>query len=89
MTADHFSGESFSLQNSSLPNQEPKGDVILVDDQPDNLDLLDSMLRRRGYRVCSFPCGRLAPAAAVQSPPDWSCWISTCRRWTVMRCARG
>lgn len=65
MTADHFSWENFSLQN-----QEPKGDVILVDDQPDNLDLLDSMLRRRGYRVRSFPCGRLALAAATQSPPD-------------------
>ncbi len=51
-------------------NQAPKGNIILVDDQPANLKLLDDMLRRQGYHVRSFPRGRLALAAAMQNPPD-------------------
>lgn len=51
-------------------NQEPKGNIMLVDDQPANLKLLDDMLRRQGHHVRSFPRGRLALAAALQNPPD-------------------
>jgi signal transduction histidine kinase len=42
----------------------------VVDDQPANLKLLEDMLKVRGYKVRSFPRGRLALAAAVQHPPD-------------------
>jgi two-component system, sensor histidine kinase and response regulator len=41
-----------------------------VDDQPANLKLLEDMLKVHGYKVRSFPRGRLALAAAVQNPPD-------------------
>jgi response regulator RpfG family c-di-GMP phosphodiesterase len=41
-----------------------------VDDQPANLKLLEDMLKVSGYKIRSFPRGRLALAAAVQSPPD-------------------
>jgi signal transduction histidine kinase len=44
--------------------------IMVVDDQPANLKLLEDMLKVRGYRVRSFPRGRLALAAAVQNPPD-------------------
>jgi two-component system sensor histidine kinase/response regulator len=44
--------------------------IIVVDDQPANLKLLEDMLTVRGYQVRSFPRGRLALAAAVQNPPD-------------------
>src|ERR1700691_3427894 len=44
--------------------------IIVVDDQPANLKLLEDMLKVRGYKVRSFPRGRLALAAAVQNPPD-------------------
>ena len=44
--------------------------IMVVDDQPANLKLLEDMLKERGYKVRSFPRGRLALAAALQNPPD-------------------
>ena len=44
--------------------------IMVVDDQPANLKLLEDMLKDRGYKVRSFPRGRLAIAAAAQNPPD-------------------
>jgi response regulator RpfG family c-di-GMP phosphodiesterase len=44
--------------------------IIVVDDQPTNLKLLEDMLKVHGYKIRSFPRGRLALAAAVQNPPD-------------------
>jgi two-component system sensor histidine kinase/response regulator len=44
--------------------------IIVVDDQPANLKLLEDMLNVHGYRVRSFPRGRLALAAAARNPPD-------------------
>src|ERR1700749_5108193 len=44
--------------------------IIVVDDQPANLKLLEEMLKVGGYKIRSFPRGRLALAAAVQNPPD-------------------
>jgi CheY-like chemotaxis protein len=49
------------LQNAS---------IMVVDDQPANLRLMEDMLKQQGYRVRSFPRGRLALAAAQQTPPD-------------------
>src|ERR1700730_1292209 len=47
-----------------------RNQIMAVDDQPENLRLLEDMLRHRGYMVRSFPRGRLALAAARQNPPD-------------------
>jgi two-component system sensor histidine kinase/response regulator len=44
--------------------------IMVVDDHPPNLKLLEDMLGQQGYRVRSFPRGRLALAAAIQKPPD-------------------
>ncbi len=44
--------------------------IMVVDDQPTNLRLLEDMLRVLGYQVRSFPRGRLALAAAAHNPPD-------------------
>src|SRR6202163_2984471 len=49
---------------------ETRDQIMAVDDQPENLRLLEDMLRQRGYLVRSFPRGRLALAAASQHPPD-------------------
>ena len=46
------------------------GDIMVVDDNPANLQLLEDMLRRQQYEVRSFPRGRLALVAAEQEPPD-------------------
>jgi len=47
-----------------------KSDIMIVDDNPANLRLLEDMLLQRGYEVRSFPLGRLALAAAAKTPPD-------------------
>jgi two-component system sensor histidine kinase/response regulator len=46
------------------------GDIMIVDDNPANLKLLEEMLMLRGHEVRSFPLGRLALAAAMKNPPD-------------------
>jgi DNA-binding response OmpR family regulator len=45
-------------------------DIMIVDDNPANLKLLEDMLLQRGHDVRSFPLGRLALAAAMKNPPD-------------------
>jgi len=51
-------------------SQPHHGNIMVVDDNPANLRLLEDLLRRHGYEVRSFPRGRLALAAADQEPPD-------------------
>ncbi len=56
---------------SAPPGQAmTRNHVMVVDDNPANLKLLDDMLRQHGYEVRSFPLGRLALAAAAEEPPD-------------------
>jgi two-component system sensor histidine kinase/response regulator len=47
-----------------------KSNVMVVDDNPANLKLLEDMLQQQGYQVRSFPRGRLALASAAKNPPD-------------------
>ena len=47
-----------------------QSDIMIVDDNPANLKLLEDMLRQQGHEVRSFPLGRLALAAATKDPPD-------------------
>ena len=44
--------------------------IMIVDDTPAILDLLDQMLRAQGYRALTFPRGKLALEAAEETPPD-------------------
>jgi response regulator RpfG family c-di-GMP phosphodiesterase len=46
-----------------------QSDIMVVDDNPANLKLLEGMLRQQGYEVRSFPGGRLALPAAKRDPP--------------------
>ncbi len=48
----------------------PQGNVLIVDDNPANLDLLSSILREQGYRVRAVPSGRMALDAALKNPPE-------------------
>src|ERR1700729_4063897 len=48
----------------------PESDIMVVDDNPANLKLLEDMLLQRGHEVRSFPRGRLALAAATNCTPD-------------------
>ena len=47
-----------------------QSDIMIVDDNPANLKLLEDMLSQQGHAVRSFPLGRLAVAAAARIPPD-------------------
>jgi response regulator RpfG family c-di-GMP phosphodiesterase len=47
-----------------------QSDIMIVDDNPANLKLLEDMLVRQGHEVRSFPRGRLALTAATMNPPD-------------------
>jgi two-component system cell cycle sensor histidine kinase/response regulator CckA len=47
-----------------------QSDIMIVDDNPANLKLLEDILLQQGHEVRSFPLGRLALASAVRNPPD-------------------
>lgn len=47
-----------------------RGNIMVVDDQPANLKLLEEFLSQQGLIVRSFPRGRLALDAAIRNPPD-------------------
>lgn len=46
------------------------GEVLIVDDKPENISLLSSMLTREGYAVRAAISGPMALMAAVAAPPD-------------------
>ncbi|MEA2060128.1 MAG: hybrid sensor histidine kinase/response regulator [Thermodesulfobacteriota bacterium] len=53
-----------------MNDQERSATVMVVDDTPENLNLIRDMLQERGYRVLAFPNGRMALDAAARNPPD-------------------
>jgi two-component system, sensor histidine kinase and response regulator len=44
--------------------------IMIVDDAPQNLKLLEAMLSSKGYQVFALPNGEMALKAAAKSPPD-------------------
>lgn len=44
--------------------------IMIVDDKPANLKLLEKMLSEKGYKVRPFPKGLMALNAAFNDPPD-------------------
>jgi len=56
-----------SVADAMMP---ARANIMVVDDQPANLKLVEELLSREGYAVRSFPRGRLALAAAEQAPQD-------------------
>jgi DNA-binding response OmpR family regulator len=52
------------------PKTAIRSDIMIVDDNPANLRLLEDMLAGEGHEVRSFPRGRLALAAAARTAPD-------------------
>lgn len=55
----------------SCSHMEPtKGDILIVDDEPANLQLLSAMLSEQGYDVRTVINGRLALESVHLDPPD-------------------
>jgi CheY-like chemotaxis protein len=64
-------GAGASPAQSSPPGDgKPKSNLMVVDDQPANLKLLEDLLTQQGHAVRSFPRGRLALEAAARHLPD-------------------
>lgn len=53
-----------------MHTENPTATIMLVDDTPANLKLLEEMLQEQGYRVAQFPSGAMALKAAARNPPD-------------------
>ena len=44
--------------------------IMIVDDTPENLQVLSTMLQKKGYMISAFPRGKMALAAAERKLPD-------------------
>ncbi|NER45128.1 MAG: PAS domain S-box protein [Symploca sp. SIO1A3] len=53
-----------------ITNNKPKGNILVVDDTPANLNLLTSMLSEHGYKVRLAPNGKLALRSVQSNPPE-------------------
>lgn len=51
-------------------NTTHQGNILVVDDTPENLHLLSGILSKKGYQVRPVPNGKLALSAAQRIPPD-------------------
>ena len=55
---------------SPMPTPTAPATIMIVDDEPENLNVLEASLSHAGYRTALFPNGKLALAAARAEPPD-------------------
>ncbi len=53
-----------------MAKNEPKADILVIDDTPENLALLSNMLTERGYKVRSVTKGSTGLRGATAAPPD-------------------
>jgi two-component system sensor histidine kinase/response regulator len=56
--------------NAKSQTPASSGTIAIVDDEPENLNVLEASLSNAGYRVAVFPRGELALAAAQDEQPD-------------------
>ncbi|AKT36127.1 response regulator [Chondromyces crocatus] len=68
-TSRHDSSPPLSWRRPSLSSTSP-GVVLVVDDKPENLSLLSSVLSAEGYEVRAAITGAMALVAAAADPPD-------------------
>jgi DNA-binding response OmpR family regulator len=61
---------SYLIRENTMSNNTEAAAIMVVDDTPENLNLLRDMLQGKGYRVLAFPNGQSALNAAAKNPPD-------------------
>ena len=59
-----------SVANSRESPEVFNGDILAVDDIPNNLKILSALLTKKGYKVRSVISGEMALKAARSAPPD-------------------
>ena len=52
-----------------MTTDSSQGTLMIIDDEPENLNVLGEMLRQAGWAVRAFPRGEMALAAARDDPP--------------------
>ena len=57
-------------ERSDRTDGEPQGHILLVDDNPDNLDIVSTRLEFLGYEVDTVATGDEALTAFAENPPD-------------------
>jgi response regulator RpfG family c-di-GMP phosphodiesterase len=70
LAGEMLEGAASPSQAGSSEDAKSQSNIMVVDDQPANLKLLEELLTHQGYSVKSFPRGRLALDAAVRTAPD-------------------
>lgn len=55
---------------ASQPTRTPKANILVIDDTPENLNLLSALLTEQGYKVRSVTKGSSGLRAAQSAPPD-------------------
>lgn len=55
---------------TNLHNSFKHGSILVVDDNPENIKVLTSMLKLHGYKVRALPNGNAALRAIKNNPPD-------------------
>lgn len=56
--------------NATPPRPDCPGTITIVDDEPENLNVLEALLTPTGCRLALFPRGQMALEAAREEPPD-------------------
>ena len=59
--------------------------ILIVDDRPDNLNLLRKNLESFGYLVVAVPSGVGALEIVERTQPNLIFWTSSCQRWTALK----
>jgi signal transduction histidine kinase len=58
------------MNHEQLAMNNQQGNILVVDDTPENLQLLVGMLKQKAYKVRPAPSGELALSGAQGFPPD-------------------
>ena len=60
--------ETINIDNTSA--KSARADILVIDDTPENLHLLSTMLSERNYKVRSVTRGKTGLSGALAAPPD-------------------
>ena len=70
MTHDQLPIPNYQLPMTNYQTEDNKGNILIVDDTPENLQVLSATLSDRGYKVRGAIKGTIALRAARSSAPD-------------------